>query len=422
MEQLLYGVSATDALTFQMNGVGINDLQANGTFSGGVAIPNPDTLQTFKVQTGLYDASFGRNAGANVNVVTKGGSNAYHGALFEFFRNDALNANDFFANRAGLKKEVLRQNQFGFTLGGPIRKDKLLFFTSYQGNRQANGIGNPVTVFAPALTDDRSAAAIGSLFAGQRGQGHTSGPTILANGSNIHPIALRLLKMKLPDGGFLIPTPQTIDPSQPFARRGSSTFRIPRFFDENQYMGNLDFLHTDRSKFEGRFFSASADSISALPAGFNTPGFPIAGVTEFRNFTLSHSYTFSSSLFNDSTAAGGRRINPAAFTARPLTAFEHGTLERNALRGFPVGQVDLALRRQFSLTERVKLQLRGEAFNIFNHPNFGNPDSNTASATFGRSIQMLGRSLSDSGGGEGFNPLYQVGGPRSLQFALKLLF
>ncbi|MGH9752967.1 MAG: TonB-dependent receptor domain-containing protein [Blastocatellia bacterium] len=284
---------------FQMNGVGINDLQANGTFSGGVAIPNPDTIQTFKVQTGLYDASFGRNAGANVNVVTKGGSNAYHGALFEFFRNDALNANDFFANRAGIEKGVLRQNQFGFTLSGPVKKDRLLFFTSYQGNRQANGIGNPVTVFAPPLTDDRSAAAIGKLFAGQRGQGHTKGPTILADGSNINPISLKLLQMKNPDGSFLIPTPQKIDPSQPFARQGSSTFRIPRFFDEDQYMVNLDFLHTDRSKFEGRFFSATADSSSALPAGFNTPGFPIAGATEFRNFTLSHNYAFSSKLFNE---------------------------------------------------------------------------------------------------------------------------
>lgn len=125
---------------------------------------------------------------------------------------------------------------------------------------------------------------------------------------------------------------------------------------------------------------------------------------------------------DDPATAGGRRINPAAFTALPLTAFEHGTLSRNALRGFPAFQVDVALRRQFSLTERVKLQLRGEAFNILNHPNFGNPDSNTASATFGRSIQMLGRSLGGSGGGEGFNPLFQVGGPRSLQFALKLSF
>src|SRR5205823_6503081 len=81
---------------FQMNGVPINDLQSSGSFSGGVAVPNPDTIDEFKVQTGQYDASFGRNAGANVNVITKSGTNKYHGTLFEFFRNEALNANDYF--------------------------------------------------------------------------------------------------------------------------------------------------------------------------------------------------------------------------------------------------------------------------------------------------------------------------------------
>jgi len=292
---------------FQMNGVGINDLQANGTFSGGVAIPNPDTIQTFKVQTGLYDAAFGRNAGANVNVVTKGGSNAFHGTVSEFFRNDALNANDFFSNRAGQKKGILRQNQFGFTLGGPIKKDKLLFFGSYQGTRQANGIGNPARVFAPALTNDRSAAAIGSLFASAQQRG-SNGIAIRADGSNINPIALKLLQMKLPDGSFLIPTPQTIDLSQQFARRGFSVFNVPRFFDEDQYMANLDFLHTAKSKFEGRFFSADADSFSALPAGGNTPAFPIAGETAFRNFTLSHTYIFSSNLFNEARLGFNRTL------------------------------------------------------------------------------------------------------------------
>lgn len=86
---------------FQMNGVGVNDIQQSGYFSAGVAIPNPDTIQEFKVQTGQYDASYGRNAGANVDVVTKGGTNQYHGAAWEYFRNDALNANTFFLNSVG---------------------------------------------------------------------------------------------------------------------------------------------------------------------------------------------------------------------------------------------------------------------------------------------------------------------------------
>jgi hypothetical protein len=83
---------------FQMNGVGINDLQSGGQFTGGIAIPNPDTIQEFKVQTSQYDASFGRNAGANVDVITNSGTKDFHGAVWEFFRNDALNANSFFRN------------------------------------------------------------------------------------------------------------------------------------------------------------------------------------------------------------------------------------------------------------------------------------------------------------------------------------
>jgi hypothetical protein len=141
---------------FQMNGLGINDLFGQGSTSGGVAVPNPDTILEFKVQTGLYDASFGRNSGANVNLITRGGGNEFHGTLFEFFRNNVLNANDFFANRSGRQKPVLNQNQFGGTFGGPVVKNRLFFFGSYQGTRQSNGVASLRTVLGPALTDDRS--------------------------------------------------------------------------------------------------------------------------------------------------------------------------------------------------------------------------------------------------------------------------
>ncbi|MGH9725802.1 MAG: carboxypeptidase regulatory-like domain-containing protein, partial [Candidatus Acidiferrales bacterium] len=89
---------------FQMNGVPINDVAAFGTLSGGIAIPNPDTIQEFKVQTGQYDAPYGRNGGANVDLITKGGTNQYHGTIFEYLRNKDLNANDFFFNRNGQKR------------------------------------------------------------------------------------------------------------------------------------------------------------------------------------------------------------------------------------------------------------------------------------------------------------------------------
>jgi len=123
---------------------------------------------------------------------------------------------------------------------------------------------------------------------------------------------------------------------------------------------------------------------------------------------------------NDRSAPGGRRINKAAFTTPQ--AGRQGTLGRNALRGFSLWQIDLALRRQLNLTERVNLQFRAEAFNLLNHPNFGDPINDLSQGLFGQSTRMLGRSLGSGGVSGGFNPLYQVGGPRSVQFALKLSF
>jgi hypothetical protein len=131
---------------------------------------------------------------------------------------------------------------------------------------------------------------------------------------------------------------------------------------------------------------------------------------------------------DDPLAPGGKRLNNSVDPARPgcrgpfcpAPAGTQGTLARNALRGFSLNQVDFALRRQFNFTESVHLQLRAEAFNLFNHPNFGLPENNLTSAQFGRATRMLATSL--SGQGVGLSPLFQVGGPRSVQFALRLGF
>lgn len=117
-----------------------------GSFPG-IAIPNPDSIQEFKVQTSQYDASSGRNPGANVDVVTKTGTNSFHGSAWEFNRNNFFNGNDFFYKRSEENlgdpntPQILKQNTFGMTFGGPIKKDKIFFFGSYQGFRQSNGIG-----------------------------------------------------------------------------------------------------------------------------------------------------------------------------------------------------------------------------------------------------------------------------------------
>lgn len=117
---------------------------------------------------------------------------------------------------------------------------------------------------------------------------------------------------------------------------------------------------------------------------------------------------------------GGKILNGAAFT-EPLTG-QQGDFGRNVLRGFGASQADLAFQRQFQLTERMQLRFRGEFFNIFNHPNFGPPDNNITDALFGYSTATLASSLGSGGPNGGLNPLYQIGGPRSIQLALKLQF
>lgn len=115
--------------------------------------------------------------------------------------------------------------------------------------------------------------------------------------------------------------------------------------------------------------------------------------------------------------AGGKRFNPAAFdSATPLAQARQGNLGRNVLRGFGLAQFDLSVRRQFRLFEGLNLQFRADAFNLLNTPNFANPTGVLTSANFGRSTQMLNTALG------GLNSQFQVGGPRSLQLALKLIF
>jgi outer membrane receptor protein involved in Fe transport len=151
---------------------------------------------------------------------------------------------------------------------------------------------------------------------------------------------------------------------------------------------------------------------SALPVnvttGTDTLGFGFAGVARPNLVSGVPLY------LDDANAPGGRRINRAAFIVP--AAGTQGTLRRNALRGFPLWQLDMSLRRQFNVAEGTNLQLKIDAFNIFNHANFANPPGTLTDANFGLATQMFGRTI------RGSSPLYQVGGPRSLQLALKLNF
>jgi len=247
---------------FQMDGVSINNAAGNneaadaGLYTG-IAVPNPDAIQEFKIQTSTYDSSYGRNPGANVNVVTRGGGNEFHGSLFEFFRNEALNANDFFYNRdrrpGSPDKQILRQNQFGGSLGGPVLKNKLFFFGSYQGTRQFNGVAANGTTSATLypVPDNREAPD----FAARLGAATCGFPTragsisVACNGSNINPVAIALLRVKLPNGSYYIPGSGTSGTRQ-------TLFSIPAKYREDQYIGNGDWFINANQSLQARFFSA----------------------------------------------------------------------------------------------------------------------------------------------------------------------
>jgi hypothetical protein len=145
---------------YEINGVDANNITNNA--AAFLAVPAPETIQEFTVQTSLYDATFGRGGGGNVQAVTQTGGNAFHGAVYEYFRNDALNANNPFLKAAGVRRPKLTRNVFGGVIGGPIKRDRLFFFASYQGTRERNGASSSSlssSVFiAPGLTNDRSQA------------------------------------------------------------------------------------------------------------------------------------------------------------------------------------------------------------------------------------------------------------------------
>jgi hypothetical protein len=133
------GVVTVNGGRGRSNNYSVNGGDGNDLFANLPAVePSPDSIEEFRVITNSFDAEYGRNSGAVVNVVTKSGTNNLHGSFYEFFRNDVLNAHPF--TFGPTPKPPFKQNQFGGTLGGPIKKDKTFFFASYEGRRIVQGV------------------------------------------------------------------------------------------------------------------------------------------------------------------------------------------------------------------------------------------------------------------------------------------
>lgn len=212
-------------------------------------------------------------------------------------------------------------------------------------------------------------------------------------------------------------TPDTI--ANPEIDRGNSDFDIRHSFTTGvtydvRFRGSQRFL---KSILSGWSVDAFVFARSAPPVDVVGISFSAAGVRLDARPNLNSGVPLE--LFG-SQFPGGKIFNRAAFTAAPVG--QQGNLGRNVLRGFGAWQADVAVQRNFRIRENIGLRFRTEFFNIFNHPNFGSPINTLSSPFFGRSTQTLANSLGSGGANGGLNPLYQIGGPRSIQFALKLQF
>ena len=313
---------------------GISATDYNVSQSTNVPLPNPDVIEEFKVQTSLYDASQGRNSGGNVNAVLRTGTRSFHGDLYEFFRNEVLNANEWFQNNAGEKRPVVRQNIFGGSLGGPVGSDAKLgfFFVNYQGTRQRSGlspgtsIGNPGLPVLPSQRDDATLdSVLESTF----------------NVPNIDPVIHKLLLFKSNQfgntaGGYLFPSVGTFDGTQ---KTAPFIISKPGKYTDDQFTTNWDkeFNHGN-DKLSARFFFSNAESILPFGAGglqaslggtlassisATDLNFPYDLPVNDRFLSIAETHLFSPALVND-FRFGFVRINNSLVNIPPVTVNDLG--------------------------------------------------------------------------------------------------
>jgi len=275
------------------------------TYDGtNMPLPFPDALQEFKLVTSSQDASNGGHSAASVNSVTKSGSNSFHGDLFEFIRNGALNGRDFFATR----DDQLKRNQFGGVLGGPIRKDKLFFFVGYQGTttRQTPSAQTEFVPTPPMLTGD---------FTQYVAAGCTNGVNLRApfvnnqvSQSLLSPAAINIAKR----------LPQTTNPC------GRMTTGAPLHEDRLQVPIRLDYQLSEKQNIFGRYIASRVDTRvpytlapnDLLATGGQGASQPNGNGTDdlSQSLAIGHTYLISSNTVNAFRVSGNRVAvwNPGA--------------------------------------------------------------------------------------------------------------
>lgn len=347
--------SRTRQSTFMLDGAFNNDLWRNS----GNTSPNPDAVQEFRLITSNFNAEFGRSPGAVFNVVLKSGTNAIHGSVFEFLRNDKLNARPFFQPTV----PQLRQNQYGFALGGPVIKNKTFFFGSFQGLkiRSLAFINNVATPTAAERAGDFSAAV-----ANQRPTDPLANNAAFPNAripvSRFDPVAKTIMDR-------YVPLPNT--PDNRLQSTGSSKD------DENQYLVKIDHMLSSNQKIYGSYFWINGGSYQPFPSSTQVPNYA-NNTTEYRqrNIVTSHDWIISPTVLNQaqftwskrdtpivddfthSWSDYGSRVTLGALPARPPQLFINGRWQMGTFGGN--GQLQQSFSASDTLTAtRGKHTLKG---------------------------------------------------------------
>jgi hypothetical protein len=277
---------AVDGQRPESNNFLIDGADNVSSVDGGFVLKPPiDAIAEFKILSHNANAEFGRNTGSTTNIVTRSGSNSFHGALWEFFRNDAMDSSDYFTQSV----YPLKQNQFGGTFGGPIVKDKTFFFGYYEGFRNRQGESVPATV--------PSAAERQGNFAEQCTAGFDQSTGLCSNALQ----QLTFFGTPVPFNQMTLFTPinpiaQNILPFFPLPNSGPNTFIGTETLVENndQFGVRLDHYLSRADTLNFRYMYSSGPTTDPLsPVGANVPGFPVGEYDRAQNFVTQETHVFS---------------------------------------------------------------------------------------------------------------------------------
>lgn len=318
-----------DNNNYQIEGISATDYNVAELTT--TPLPNPATIQEFRVQTSLYDASQGRNGGGDINAILKTGTNAFHGEAYEFFRNTDLDANEYFLNQAGEARPVVKQNIFGGDVGGPIGGNGKLgfFFVNYSGTRQRSG-DSPGTIISTLIpyipAADRGPSGQAAL---QSAFGITSVDPVAAS-----LIAFRSNQFGAAGNGYLYPLPN-VPAGTAAGAVVPFTVSEPGQYTDDQFTTTWDREFRDsRDKLSGTFFFQNFQSNVPFGAGGLTASlggsissgdlnFPYQLPVHDRVFSLTETHVFSPVLVNE-FRLGFVRINNSDINVPPVTAQEAG--------------------------------------------------------------------------------------------------